>query len=145
MSNTIRVEQVGRRPLDVIVSGSLEIGRECDGLVLADERVSRRHLRIDYQGGRLLVTDLGSSNGTMLDGEPIDAQVALLPGGTITLGDTTITISPMTATGGSSERKTSIVGATSVRAVRKPASSVWPTTSRTTRFRSPDLSRAIGR
>lgn len=119
MTNTIRVEQSGRRPLDVIVSGTLEIGRECDGLVLADERVSRRHLRIDHRDGRLLVTDLGSSNGTMLDGDPIDAQVALLPGGIITLGDTTITISPMTATGGSSERKTSIVGATSVRSPQK--------------------------
>lgn len=119
MSNTIRVEQTGRKPLDVIVSDSLEIGRECDGLVLADERVSRRHLRIDHQDGRLLVTDLGSSNGTMLDGVPIDAQVALLAGGRVTLGDTTITLSPIATTSGSGDRKTSIVGAPSLRSGQK--------------------------
>jgi len=55
----------------------------------------------------------------MLDGKPIDAQVALLPGSTVTLGTTAITLSPLATTTGSDDRKTSIVGATAVRSGRK--------------------------
>jgi len=71
MDNVIVVQQEGRSPLHVIVEDVLDIGRECDGLLVVDERVSRRHLQIRNEFGRLMVTDLGSSNGTFLDGKRI--------------------------------------------------------------------------
>lgn len=47
----------------------LTIGRQpTNGLVLDDEAVARNHLRIDRDGERVSVTDLGSRGGTMLDG-----------------------------------------------------------------------------
>ena len=92
MDNVILVQQEGRSPLHVLVEDVLDVGRECDGLLVVDERVSRRHLQIRNEFGRLMVTDLGSSNGTFLDGERITAPVALLPNARIELGSTVITL-----------------------------------------------------
>ena len=92
VGNVIRVAQAGRAPLFVVVEGRLELGRECDGLLLSDERVSRRHAEITYDGSRLIASDLGSSNGTFLDGERINSAVALLGGSELALGDTLITV-----------------------------------------------------
>lgn len=56
------------------------IGRdpECD-LPLNDERVSWRHLRVEISEGVPIVTDLGSSNGTFLDGRKIDREPVRVP------------------------------------------------------------------
>ncbi len=40
-------------------------------LVLEDEDASRRHTRIARRGPRVWVTDLGSKNGTLIDGKPL--------------------------------------------------------------------------
>ena len=48
------------------------IGRETDvDVILAHEDVSRRHALIWTQGGQVIVRDLGSSNGTTVDGAPV--------------------------------------------------------------------------
>jgi predicted component of type VI protein secretion system len=54
---------------------SVVVGRspKCQ-FVIADEGISRQHVLIEYQGGDLYVTDLGSTNGVMIDGEQIDPQ-----------------------------------------------------------------------
>lgn len=47
----------------------LVIGRQPDAdLVLPDEAVSRRHARLAFEGDELVVEDLGSTNGTYLNG-----------------------------------------------------------------------------
>ncbi len=48
------------------------IGRlsDCD-IVLPDRRVSRRHARMYLQGDRYWIEDLGSKNGTYVNGEPL--------------------------------------------------------------------------
>lgn len=50
---------------------SLEIGRDisCD-LVLEDPSVSRRHARLGWNGGGWTLVDVGSKNGTTVNGEP---------------------------------------------------------------------------
>ncbi|MBZ0115399.1 MAG: FHA domain-containing protein, partial [Sandaracinaceae bacterium] len=55
--------------------GALTIGRLAP-LKLADERVSREHARVSLDGARFLVEDLGSSNGTYVDGERVEGQYA---------------------------------------------------------------------
>ena len=45
-------------------------GADCD-LTLQADRVSRRHLRIELVGSDWLAEDLGSRNGTFLNGRPI--------------------------------------------------------------------------
>jgi class 3 adenylate cyclase len=70
--------------------GSLEIGRECDGILIADPQTSRRHALLELRGADVLVQDLGSTNGTFLDGERVDLPVVLRPGSEVRLGDTTV-------------------------------------------------------
>ncbi len=66
------------------------LGRDCEGLLLADPQVSRRHLEVGLHEGRVLCTDLGSTNGTFLDGARITAPVVLGAGAVVTIGDTSI-------------------------------------------------------
>lgn len=47
---------------------------EPDMVVLADRAVSRRHARLERAGGHLVVTDLGSANGSYVDGEPVTTR-----------------------------------------------------------------------
>jgi hypothetical protein len=61
----------------------------------ADHGVSARHALLRIDGSGLTVTDLGSMNGTRLDGEvlPVDEEVALAVGDCLHLGAwTTITV-----------------------------------------------------
>ncbi len=71
--------------------GSTVIGRgDQANLRLPDVGISRRHARLDFDGGQVVLTDLGSTNGTMVNGQRISA-VALNPGDMIQIGTTTLT------------------------------------------------------
>ena len=67
---------------------SVTIGRlpECD-VVVDDAGVSRQHARIRRTESGFVLTDLGSTNGTMVNGEPIQEHV-LEHGDRITIGET---------------------------------------------------------
>jgi len=60
------------------------IGRE----LLGTPDVSRHHARIDVDGPRLWIEDLGSKNGTFVNGERIQNRVALKEGDQIVFGRT---------------------------------------------------------
>lgn len=66
---------------------SVVIGRtpECD-VVLYDAGVSRKHCRIFNEGSDFLIEDMGSSNGTKVNGAPISRKQALATGDKLTLG-----------------------------------------------------------
>jgi len=71
--------------------GSTVIGRgDQASLRLPDVGISRRHARIDYDGNQVVLTDLGSTNGSMVNGQRVSA-VALNPGDMIQIGTTTLT------------------------------------------------------
>jgi phage tail-like protein len=56
-----------------VPEGSALIGRQTGNeLVLAHTQVSRNHARLDASAGECTVTDLGSSNGTHLNGEKLE-------------------------------------------------------------------------
>ena len=57
------------------------IGRHiaCD-LIVDDAQVSRRHCQISWDGVYCTVEDLGSTNGTFINGQPLTAAYALRPG-----------------------------------------------------------------
>jgi len=79
-------EPIGERGL---VAGSDEA---CD-LVLADERVSRRHLEVRPSDGRFIVRDLDSKNGTLYEGSLI-TEVSVGAGATFKLGHSFVRIVP---------------------------------------------------
>jgi hypothetical protein len=66
----------------------LVIGRlpECD-VVLADSNVSRRHAELRRKGDGVFVTDLGSTNGTRVNGTPVREQL-LTSGDEVSVGST---------------------------------------------------------
>jgi hypothetical protein len=77
----------------VVVDGRpLTIGRAPDnGLVLADSRASRHHARLYGRRGALLLTDLGSTNGSWVNDRRID-EMALGEGDQIRIGDTILVV-----------------------------------------------------
>jgi pSer/pThr/pTyr-binding forkhead associated (FHA) protein len=71
---------------------SLTIGRAADNdLVLADGRVSRHHARVTGRRGTLVYTDLGSTNGSRVNGAPV-GELVLGAGDRIELGDTSLIV-----------------------------------------------------
>jgi len=69
--------------------GPLEIGRGtgCD-ISIPNRFVSTHHARIAPQNGAWVLEDLGSTNGTLVNGEPLDTPYPLKPGDRVTVGDT---------------------------------------------------------
>jgi len=67
----------------IVVAGR---SRQCD-LVLPSESVSRRHARFSLQSGRLLVEDLGSSNGLWLGDQRVQEARYLEDGDVLRLGE----------------------------------------------------------
>ena len=86
----IEIREPGRPVRRVVVDRAIEVGRECDGEVLSDEGVSRRHLKLVPSPVALSVVDLGSRNGTLLNGVPITGRAVLEPGAVVRLGSTEI-------------------------------------------------------
>ncbi len=87
---TVEVRQQNRRPLYVEIREPIEVGRECDGLLLADAQASRRHAMLSPRGTGIVVEDVGSTNGTFLDGERISSAVVMLAGSVVQIGDTVL-------------------------------------------------------
>ncbi len=88
----IVLKQEGRRPLYLQVREPVDVGRECDGILLADPQASRRHATLTPRGDGVVVEDLGSTNGTHLDGTRISSAVVLVAGSILRIGDTVIQV-----------------------------------------------------
>ncbi len=80
----------GRRV--VIGPGGATIGRsrQCD-VVIDDPNVSRQHAEVRPRGGAWVVTDLGSTNGSSLNGRRINHPEVVKPGDEIEVGTSVIT------------------------------------------------------
>jgi len=77
------------------------LGRHPDNTIqILDRIVSKNHCHIDLaEGGRFILKDLGSLNGTFINGERVNGQRALDPGDEIALGSTKIAFdAPLIAT-----------------------------------------------
>jgi Protein of unknown function (DUF3662)/FHA domain len=76
----------------VIGAAGVTMGRsrQCEVMV-DDPNVSRQHAEIHPRGGSWVVTDLGSTNGSRLNGRRLEQPTVLKPGDEIELGTTTLT------------------------------------------------------
>jgi FHA domain-containing protein len=76
----------------VVGPGGATLGRSrgCD-VVLNDHNVSRQHAEIRPRGGSWVYTDLGSTNGSSINGHPVQGPEVLKPGDEVSLGGYTIT------------------------------------------------------
>jgi Protein of unknown function (DUF3662)/FHA domain len=76
----------------VVGPAGVTIGRsrQCD-VVLNDANVSRQHAEIRPRGGSWVLSDLGSTNGSTLNGRRIEGPEVIRPGDEIELGTSVIT------------------------------------------------------
>jgi two-component system, NtrC family, response regulator HydG len=78
--------------LDPAAPGRVYVGKsEACQLRLADPLVSRRHFALEIDGARVRITDLDSTNGTLVNAVPI-AEAFLHGGELVRVGDTTIAV-----------------------------------------------------
>jgi len=78
----------------VLQEGENVIGREDTDVLLEDPSVSRRHALLVLEGGSCWVEDLGSTNGTFVDGQQIakGERVELASGAELKLGSIVLTL-----------------------------------------------------
>jgi len=77
----------GRRILVPPSGGVIGRSRECE-IVLDDAGISRRHAEVRPRGEGWVISDLGSTNGVIVDGSPLRGEHELRPGERIELGST---------------------------------------------------------
>lgn len=66
----------------------LVIGRDStNGVAINDAEISRKHSRLSFQGGKYVLEDLGSTNGTFVNGQRLAGPVVLKPGDVVSLGE----------------------------------------------------------
>jgi predicted component of type VI protein secretion system len=100
----------------VLDQALLILGRDPNSdIVISNPQISRKHARITRQGGRIVLEDLGSTNGTFVNGVRLTEPHTLENGDTIGLGD----VATLTYYGTS-------VAATEVLGDQPPASSAPP-------------------
>ena len=89
----VTIRTPNRQAFTLVLDARIELGREADGIVVVDTRASRRHVALEPgPDDSVIVTDLGSSNGTTLDGLPVDGPTRARPGSVVKIGDTRIEI-----------------------------------------------------
>jgi pSer/pThr/pTyr-binding forkhead associated (FHA) protein len=84
----------GRRlPIKVPV---VNIGRgEYNDIVIADPSVSTMHAKLQRREAIWILTDMGSTNGTFVEGERLTGETALSPGTTLKFGDVSALFEPL--------------------------------------------------
>lgn len=92
---TIKISEPGRIPLHLVVHRPIELGRDCDGVLLADGSLSRRHLLVSAVGSGVTVQDLGSTNGTRLDGSALDGPATVAVGQVVEFGRCRLELEPV--------------------------------------------------
>jgi predicted component of type VI protein secretion system len=72
-------------PMD---KNELFVGRDLSNdIVINDPEISRRHARLYVQGNSYVLEDLGSTNGSFVNGQRLMGPNVLRPGGTVTFGE----------------------------------------------------------
>ncbi len=88
-----------------LIPGDHVVGRDpAKGISVPDDAVSRRHLVFSVRSDGVSVEDLGSTNGTFVDGRRVTGPVALEPGRVVEAGSTMLSVERGRATVGSADR-----------------------------------------
>ena len=83
--------QPGQPPKRLVLDGPVVVGRATDcQLWLDDRRMSRRHCRLERVDGRWFVEDLGSTNGTFVGDQRVEAPTQLATGTPVRVGQSVI-------------------------------------------------------
>ncbi|HEX4109926.1 MAG TPA: DHA2 family efflux MFS transporter permease subunit [Solirubrobacteraceae bacterium] len=99
MAHRLRVRSGPAAGSSIEIAGELFIGREGADLTIADPDVSRRHAKVTAAGDGVIVQDLGSTNGTFIDGRRISGPTTLDHDAVLTVGasDVAVELAPRVA------------------------------------------------
>jgi pSer/pThr/pTyr-binding forkhead associated (FHA) protein len=76
----------------------LNIGRDSTNeITINDAEVSRRHARLTFQGGKYVLEDLGSTNGTFVNGQRLAGPRVLKAGEVVSFGEQIVLVFEVTA------------------------------------------------
>src|SRR5512139_40365 len=96
----------------------LTIGRDSTNeIVINDAEVSRKHARLTFQGGKYVLEDLGSTNGTFVNGQRLTSATVLKPGDVVSLGEQIV----LMYEGLSVDSGSTVIGRKAVRPAPAPA------------------------
>jgi hypothetical protein len=85
----VKSPDLGKGDIYAIDSSSLSIGRgDTNDLALHDEFASARHARFEPRRDGVYVQDVGSTNGTFVNGIRLDKDRRLAPGDVVRIGET---------------------------------------------------------
>nr|MDP9342994.1 serine/threonine-protein kinase [Actinomycetota bacterium] len=110
----LTVTSAGGRSEAIELGRQVVLGRDpsCD-VVLDDHLVSRRHAQLEVDdSGRMVIRDLGSRNGTFVNGQRIEGAVVLAGTERIGIGDAEISLAPEVAPAPPPEEADRMVGTT---------------------------------
>jgi len=96
----------------------LIIGRDAvNAVAINDAEVSRKHARLTFQGGKYVIEDLGSTNGTFVNGQRLVSSTVLKPGDVVSLGEQIV----LMYEGLSSDAGATMIGRKAARPAAAPA------------------------
>ena len=76
----------------------LTVGRDATNeIVINDAEISRRHARLTFQGGKYVLEDLGSTNGTFVNGQRLAGPRVLKAGEVVQFGEQIMLVFEVTA------------------------------------------------
>lgn len=81
----------------ILEGDQLNIGRDSSNeIVINDAEVSRRHARLTFQGGKYVLEDLGSTNGTFVNGQRLAGPRVLKAGEVVSFGEQIVLVFEVT-------------------------------------------------
>ena len=87
MSHIRFVEKAPQAGAEHALRDGATIGRKGCDVALDDPNVSRRHAVVRREGGKVAIEDLGSTNGTLVNGSRIEGAAELHNGDVVRFGD----------------------------------------------------------
>ena len=90
----------GVKVVPLAAEGSLIVGRAYPAdVVVADPSLSRRHARFTWDASGVLVEDLGSTNGSTVNGQPTKDQTTVGPNDAVGLGEVAVSLNVLVPRG----------------------------------------------
>jgi predicted component of type VI protein secretion system len=110
----------------ILEGDQLTVGRDATNeIVINDAEISRRHARLTFQGGKYVLEDLGSTNGTFVNGQRLAGPRVLKAGEVVQFGEQIMLVFEVTSMDAGATMVSPRASA-AVPSVQRPATPVPP-------------------